>query len=288
MRLAAVAALPGGDQINLHLSDYGHFPGALLRGLPTQAPESAAGRYAAVVSALRALLDQYAGQIRAMSNMSYSFLSSALYLALLATCRDAIEAVRRLRAASAHPELCRLLWNLSRENVTRRLNNQDIEALAQTAGRALAALPPEEIPEFWECLTHHSLPRRLTVAPVLDHFRDDGAVPYLLHALTQRPEGVMEGLIACLGRIGDPRALPALNALAASRTRPQSQQARSAIAAIERAAARSPAQTLVRSVSEPTEPRDLLRPARTRGAPDPPEQLLRVRPPQRPEGEERP
>src|SRR5207253_11000900 len=104
-------------------------------------------------------------------------------LALLSTCRDATEAVRRLRAAAAHPELCRLLGGLARPDVARRLNGQDSECLAQTARRALAALPPDDIPEFWRTLTHHPTAHRHTVAPVLTHISDRRAVPHLVQAL---------------------------------------------------------------------------------------------------------
>lgn len=264
---AAALALPGGDRVSAYLPAYGHFAGMFLRRLTCDSktvPDSTTARYRAVAASLCALLDQNSGEIRAMSNMHYSFLSSALYVALFATCRDTLESVRRLRAAAVHAELCRLLWNLSRLSVSHRINGQDVEFLAQAAGRAMAALPPDEIPELWRGLKHHSLPRRLAVAPVLPHLHDRRAVPHLAGALEDQPPAIAQPLISALRRIGDLRAVPALAAAARSSDRPLRSSARAAIAAIERANAGSTARTL-------------LRPAETRGG-IPVEHLLRPAP----------
>jgi hypothetical protein len=212
-----------------------------------------------------------------MSNMSYSFLSSALYLALFATCRDTLEAVRRLRASAAHAELCRLLWNLSRLSLSTRINGTDVEALAQMAARALVALPPDEVPELWRSLIHPSPPRRMAVAPVLGHLQDRRAVPYLTGSLADQPPNLAQPLIAALRRLEDLRAVPALVEVARV-NRPLRGAARAAIAAIERANADSPPRTLLRPADTragiPTE--QMLRAVPHAGAADSPDLLLRV------------
>jgi len=282
VRRAAALALPGGDHQTAYAPSYGHFAGVFLRTVAShahRAPESAADRYATVARSLSALLDQYASDIRAMSNMSYSFLSSALYLALFATCRDTLEAVRRLRASSAHAELCRLLWNLSRLSLSTRLNGTDVEALAQMAARTLAALPPDEVPELWRSLIHPSPPCRMAVAPVLGHLQDRRAVPYLAGSLADQPPNLAQPLIATLRRLEDLRAVPAL-AETARTNRLLRGAARAAIVAIERANAGSPTRTLLRPADTragiPTE--QMLRPMPYAGASESPDLLLRVEP----------
>lgn len=265
IRQAAAAALPTVDGSAAPTSGCGYFGSAFLRGLDNgaESPESDSGRFEAVVDALRGVLRQSVSELRAMSNMSYSFLSSALYLAVLGTCHDALCAVRRLRAAAAHPELCALLRSLAAADVTRRVNAHDADLLARIAGRALAALPPDEIPEFWRELTHPSPARRRTVVAALALLDDPRAVPHLLRSLPGQQPPVAERIVVCLGRLGDPGALPALKGLLRSRHRGLRQQARAAIAAIERANAGTPARTLLRPVHEPRggEARHLLRPA---------------------------
>jgi hypothetical protein len=279
IRRSAALALAGGDRDSAYVPLYGHYAGTLLRGLTgraAQMPASACERHSVVAETLRALLDQSAHEIRAMNNMRYSFLSSALYVALLSTCRDGIEAVRRLRVATAHPELCRLLWNLARIGGSSKLNAQDIGALIQIAAQALAALPPDEIPEFWRGLTHHLPPRRMVFVPVLAYMDDHRAVPHLTEALKEQPGCIALPIIECLGRQGDLRALAALRRIARGQDRLLRNPARTAITAIERANADNPARILLRAYRVPIEadPTTLLRPVIS--APnEPPEELLR-------------
>lgn len=278
VRRAAALALAGGDGETAHMPAYGHFPGVLLRLLAREeAPECPRARYEAVCSALRSLLTQNAAEIRAMSNMHYSFLSSALYLALLSTCRDGIEAVRRLRLSAAHAELCDLLWNLTLASRTRRLNRMDVDALMQMVGRALAALPPSEIPGFWAELRHRVPARRRAVLPAIAHFTDRSAVPYLIDVLPDQPPDIAEPVIHCLGRIGDPRALSALAPMLSHRNRQIRKQVQSAITAIERAIGNQ-SRTLLRPANGAlvTGAEQLLRSLPVAGPTDPPDQLLRV------------
>lgn len=279
LRQAAALALAGGDRETAYAPDHGHFSGSLLRSLlyADTIPETPAERYRVVTESLRTLVSQNADAIRGLSNMNYSFLSSALYVALLSTCRDSVEAVRRLRVTEAHGELCRLLYSLSRADRTGRLNNTDVDALKQMAGRALAALPPDEIPEFWNHLRHRAYARRQAVTPALNHITHPCAVPYLADALPGQAQEIAEPIILCLGRIGDPKALPALANEVTSRNRQIRRQAQAAIAAIERVLGHQ-SKTLLRPVLAPmdADPAILLRSLPIEAPADPPEQLLRV------------
>lgn len=259
-RRAAAHALPGGDHQRGHVPHYGHFVGAFLRGLSEERegqmpPVTAAERFARVSDTLRAMLAQSVGEIRGMSNMNYSFLSSALYLAVLATCRDTLLAMERLRPPEAQAELCGLLWNLAQINVLRRLNAQDLETLATLAGQALSALPPDQTPDFWHGLTHASLPRRLAVAPGLLHCANPAAVPYLLDALDVRhaqPADMVISIVECLARLEDTRALPTLQTMTPSHDRQIRASVHSAIANIQRAGRGQPCRTLLRAVRAPS------------------------------------
>jgi hypothetical protein len=253
IRRAAALALPGGDRRRTYKPQYGHFAASFLRYVahhspPGRPPATHAARHAVVVAALRSMLEQSSNDIRGMSNMHYSFLSSALYLALLSTCRDVTESVRRVRDGALHAELCRLLWSLAQSSVVRRLNPQDTEALTHSVGQALAAMPADELTELWRWLTHHSRPRRRAVAPILNHLSDTQAVPHLLRALTGQPADIARMLACCLGRMGQPDALPALTHLTRSRHRALRSEAQAAIEAIRRANAAHPSRTLLRPI----------------------------------------
>ena len=281
LQRAAALALAGGDLVSAYTPAYGHFAGTFLRVLANQAeqrPEGGQAQYLAVTGALRHMLTLSAGEIQAMSNMNYSFLSSALYLALLSTCQDMVEAVRRLRIATAHTELCGLLRSLTQASVVRRLNTLDLDLIAQTIHRALAALPANELTDFWNALTHAYIPQRLAVAPALAHFCDQRAAPYLIEMLPNQPASIAEWIIPCLGRLGDIRALPVLERFAEGKERLLRGLAQSAMSAIRRANAENPQNTLLRSAREvpDTDPGTLLRSVRSSGKPEPPEQLLRV------------
>lgn len=260
VRRAAVYALPGGDRLQAHIIHYGHFVGAFLRGLSDVnarhndvLPANAADRYDRVAAVLHTMLDQNIGEIRGMSNMNYSFLSSALYMAVLSTSLDVVCAMRRLRATRTQAELCRLLWNLEQMNVLRCLNSQDLAALAAEAGKALAAMPPDQIPDFWHSLSHTQVARRQAVAQALSHFQNRDSVPFLLDALNVpggQPGWLGQQIVAGLGRLEDVRALPALALLASGSDRKLRDHARAASAAIQRATRRLPSQTLLRAAQE--------------------------------------
>jgi len=260
VRQAAARALPGGDRDRYHEADYGYFTEAFLRELASRcavAPLQPAERYGAAAEALRDLIGQSTRDIRAMSGMHYSFLSSALYLALFATCRDALLAAKRLRSSEVHEALCGLLWNLAAVSGSGRLNPSDTLLLMDNAALALAFLPPDEIPAFWEALSHTNPTRRSAVSPALRHLTDPRAVRYLLAALPLQQPEIAEPILVCLGRLGDPLALPLLHEYSRSSNRLLSRAARTAIDAIQRASQLQPARTLLRP-STP-DPQELLR-----------------------------
>ena len=255
VRRAAALALPGGDGHNAHIPHFGHFIGAFLRGLEERGngqspPLTPSARYACVADVLRALLAQNIGEIRGLGNMNYSFLSSGLYLAVFATCRDVLLAVRRLQAAQAQAELCSLLTSLPRTSLSRRLNGADVYTLARLAGQGLAALPPDQIPAFWHGLTQNSPASRISAASALAYFEDKRAVPYLLDTLqphyAQFPSVVIP-VVACLARLEDGRALPLLQTLSSDREKSIRTAAQSALAAIQKTERKHPARTLLRA-----------------------------------------
>jgi hypothetical protein len=260
VRQAAARSLPGGDRDHYHEMHYGYFAEAFLRELATRhspPPGHPAARYDVAAEVLRELIGQSARDIRAMSGMHYSFLSSALYLALFATCRDAVLAAKRLRSSEVHEALCGLLWNLSAVSGIGRLNPTDTLLLMDLAGLALAFLPPDEIPAFWESLSHANVSRRTAVSPALRHLWDRRAVRHLLVALPLQQPDIAEQILTCLGRLGDPQALPLLGEFSRSAHRTLSRAARTAIEAIQRAHKHQPVQTLLRPSSP--DPSELLR-----------------------------
>lgn len=267
VRQAAVRSLPGGDRAHYHEFHYGYFAEAFLRELATRhspAPGQPAERYTVAAEVIGDLISQSARDIRAMSGMHYSFLSSALYLALFATCRDAVLAAKRLRSGAAHEALCGLLWNLSAVAGIGRLNPQDTLLLMDSAGLALAFLPPDEIPMFWEALSHSNLTRRNAVSPALRHLADARASRYLLAALPLQQPDMAEQIIVCLGRMGDVQALPLLGEFGRSSNRILSRAARTATDAIQNAYKQHPVQMLLRP-SGPN-PQELLRSVGTQPA----------------------
>lgn len=279
VRKRAAGALPGAGR--RHADRWSLFAGALLRELGSRssgAPACPDERHAMVSESARAVLNRCAADLRGMANMHYSFLSSGLYLALVSTCSDSVQTVRRLGSPAAHVELCRLLWELSHESVIRRLNSQDAEELARGAGEALASLPPDEIVEYWRGLRHADLQRRSAYASALWAFRDRRAVPHLCSALPGQTEVVASAVAGCLGQIGDASATPHLQALSnhwSSRVR---SQANTAIHAIARAQSARPCRTLLRpSLDAIDMKRNLLR-ALGRRRQEEPDELLRSLP----------
>ncbi|HLI49188.1 MAG TPA: HEAT repeat domain-containing protein [Chthonomonas sp.] len=280
VRTAAALALSGGDGHRAYIPRNGHFAGALLRRLAGQDIASTPHeRLEQVSQALYTLLEQSANDLRGMANMHYSFLSSALYLALLGTCRDTMASVRRLRAAAAHKGLCRLLYELKQPSVMRRLNAQDAAALAHEAALALAAMPPQELSGFWHGLMHGDRRRRLAYAEALWAFSDRRVVPYLLQALEGQHPDIAIYLVRCLARLGDPQALSALERLASARHRALRQEAAAAMNQILQGLERRPSRLLLRPATPPDFERQLLRPLKERGETLlEPEELLRSHP----------
>ena len=284
IRRRAICALAGGDLNRAYVPCYGHFVGSIERSLTRQFPTMPAApedRLDAVSTLICEMLEQSSHDIRGLSNMNYSFLSSALYMALFSTCRDTLETARRLKLVRAQAPATRLLLNLFPIGKTlrsRRLNGQDVEAMALLSGRVLAALPVSEIPDFWHNLTERHLSRRRAVLPVLCVLQNTEAVPQLIDILPNQPADIAIAIIECLARIGDSRALPVLLNYGQSRNRNIRKKAQAAILELERMHRISPAKTLVRPVTESVDrqPESLLRSLSQPGSDVPPEQLLRI------------
>lgn len=284
VRRRAVSALAGGDAHRSYTPCYGHFVGTIERELRrrfAEMPPTPAARLQAVEILLQEMLEQSVEDIRGLSNMNYSFLSSALYLALFSTCRDVLDACYRLQTVSVQGVLCRLLVRLAHVGKTlrsRRLNGHDCEAMARMAGRVLAVLPADAIPDVWQALSERHVSRRRTVLPVLCVLENNDAVPHLLAALPNQPTDITLAIMDCLARIGDARALPALLDLGQHRNRNIRRRAQAALLDLEKAHRISPSRTLVRAVGEQgdPDPASLLRSLPQPGSVIPPEQLLRT------------
>jgi len=266
VRRSAALALAGGDAVSTHTVDYGHFPTVFLVMLDRAAPCSpadAAGRFDAVVIALQLLLEQHLVELRGLCSMQFSFLSGGLYLALLATCHETIAAVRRLKAADLHPELCHLLHTLSELSRNGRINPQHITALAAATGGTLAALSPGEIPQFWHELSSGSAHDRLDLLPVVGQIGNRLATPFLLTTLHGQQSRVAAKIIEAIGRTGNSDTLETLSSLTHSRDRAVRRAAQSAITHIRREAKSHPSRTLLRPHDE-SQSHNLLRPATER------------------------
>ena len=76
--------------------------------------------------------------------------------------------------------------------------------------------PPEEIPQFWERLKDPRTSREFW--PIVRRMRDRRDVPFLLDALPELALDGQSAVIVALQQIGDARAVPALQALAADKS----------------------------------------------------------------------
>ena len=264
VRYSASLALSGGDGDNFYSPRYGNFAASLLRhlhGSDRSYSDSIEEQRARVETALQNLLEQVSSDIRGMGNMHYSFLGGSLYLALLGTCRDAVESVRRLQLSSAHEGLCSILWTLYQRNVARRLDHKDLEYLVQSIGYALSTLPPGEIEVYWNGLSYAEHARRRALIKVLPWLESPQSLPYILKALPDQPVYVSLQIIASLGRLGDIRAMPALIALSENKSRQIRQGAQISVSHILKANRVGPAATLLRPAFDDNDgDKSLLRP----------------------------
>ncbi len=273
---AAALALPGGSCKTHYTPHYGHFAMALLQTVRGDAA-CAQNRLACVQrveTALEQMLQKNTADLRSMSSMHYSFLSNSLYLALLATCRDIVESIRRLQVQQAQAVLCDLLHVLVRPHPFSRINSADAAALSRAVSRAFASMRPEATPQLFADLIHADPLRRRASAAVLECITDVRAVPFLLQALQHIDVSQSSPLIACLGRLGDDRALPALAGLTASRHLKIRRASQAALQSIQRSRHGLPSAVLLRPVRLlPEQMRGLLRPI-CRTLSEPPEILL--------------
>ena len=187
---------------------------------------------------------------------------------------DVCEAIGRLGIVEAEQDLLDIV------RYFRSGNNQ----VRETALVALAALPPEQLRLTWGWLQNGSQQERAIVGSALHYMTLPEAVPFLLEALpiiasdTGLQQSVAIPLLQALGQIGDPSALPDLNAIARADQHPLQPTARKAIQRIMKEAAGHEEVTLVRASAASTLYEDvLLRPSSSeRDADLHTEQLLRA------------
>src|ERR1051325_5275641 len=137
---------------------------------------------------------------------------------------DVCEAVGRLGFYEAEEALLSLL------HVFGRMGSNEVRSALLIA---LAELPPARLSLLWEGLRMGELWQREVLAASLAYMVNPDAVPFLLDVLNyQTPQHystVLRPLLKALGTIGDPRALPALNAIVRDENHPERATARLAI-----------------------------------------------------------
>lgn len=162
------------------------------------------------------------------------------------------EVIGRLGIHEAHKTLVWLLPRVSEfDNVVRR-----------SVLEALSYLPPEQIPHLWQELKEADPRVRPRLAAVFRYLYNPAAVPFLLDVLEHQDErfmaSVVQPLLARLGEIGDPRALPMLNQIARDENHPERPTAIRAIQRLMKQAEGQEEVTLLRGSSAATLDQDAL------------------------------
>ncbi len=231
---------------------------------PPPAPEA---RYQAVVEALRDAIRANTEELR-LTEEPFP----------IDNLRRAIWMVEQLQAAELHAVCCELLVTVNATLIRERQGNRvpPLESLRTELHGCLAALPPDAMPRFWEMLQAESTSEDFW--PVAARMRDRRAMPFLLEALPVVPPDGQAIIAVTLGNIGDTRALPALQQLAAEETSLVAPIAKEAVARILRTSG-DDAALLLRPTDAPhagSASKTLLRPAAaTPAAASRPEELLR-------------
>ena len=186
---------------------------------------------------------------------------------------DVCEAIGRLGIVEAEGDLLSIL----------RDSSGDTNQVRSASLLALAVLPPARLTQTWHWLNEGSPAEKRLVGAALAYMTLPDAVPFLLHALPgiAADDGLLHTLgiplLLALGRIGDPRALPDLNALARASDHALQPTARKAIQRIMKEAEGHEEVTLVRASGAHQLGEDsLLRPSSDSATPIRPELLLRA------------
>ncbi len=114
--------------------------------------------------------------------------------------------------------------------------------------RCLSELPPDTVPGLWNHLKDPS--RSSLFWPILDKLHSRDAVPYLLKLLPDLPLDGQNRVIGALHKIGDIRAVPTLQIMAADKNNLLALSASRAVAAILKNSPEDAAQLLRASDSE--------------------------------------
>jgi HEAT repeat protein len=176
---------------------------------------------------------------------------------MLGLCLAAVKVLARLpeaEARGAHKELVRAL------HTVKRISLRDWTA---TEGSPSDSRDIREVAE----------PLRTAAANLLVQAEGQACLPTLLEALHSPDDLVVHAAITALGRLGDGRALPRLQAIAADATHPVRLAATEAVATIRRL--NPEMMTLLRAAPTDSQPDSLLRPSYGNNTPVEPDKLLR-------------
>jgi hypothetical protein len=199
MPLVAVPSEEGAQAQTAFLRDLT----ATLRAQTPQLPIATEERYDAVATALAYCIQANIPELSLTDEPStLDYLKIALY------------AVYALRAPQLHDVCCTLLLALDAALIREREGNRRpaLESLRYIVYERLAALPPDEMPRFWDRLNAASTSEAFW--PVVRRMRDRRAVPFLLGALSLLPPDGQSAVIKALREMQDARAIPPLQALA--------------------------------------------------------------------------
>ncbi len=229
----------------------GWLPKYVLSVCPND-PAAPALRFQAVVKALDKAIGERQTELTSGASDNFEEPFSIL--------TQAVHIVRRLRVWELQELCCDLLFQTDRAIVQarQRTRAEILADLRETLYLTLLALPPDRIPAFWARLKAPETCAEFW--PVAARMQDKDAVPFLLDALPILPEDGQSALIAALRRIGDARAIPALQRIAGDPDSLLAPIAASALTEIMRRSGQDAAQLLRPSMAQ-ARPNELLRAA---------------------------
>jgi hypothetical protein len=189
----------------------------VLRQQQPVIPSGPEARYEATVAALRVLMQISLVHIRERRSQPGYLPGATLNWDTFFRLAVAVKIVQYLQAAEVYDLCCDLLPIADEALIKMRGKGIGLFTLLRDALHDyLAALPPEEIPQFWESLKDPRTSREFW--PIVRRMRDRRAVPLLLDALPELALDGQSAVVVALQQIGDARAVPALQALAADRS----------------------------------------------------------------------
>lgn len=191
-----------------------------LRDKNLEAPATPEQRYTAVIAALSMLMPIWKAHTQ-VPRKANEHLRPTVLPPIEETFYNfvvALAIVQQLQAVELHGICCDLLLTVE-EALIKERGGQNTSRLSMLQGQlidTLAALPPEEIPQFWRMLKDPRTSREFW--PIVRRMRDRRDVPFLLDALPELALDGQSAVIVALQQIGDARAVPALQALAADKS----------------------------------------------------------------------